>query len=92
MYAMGFIQVVSIGYFKGGQARNVIPESVEFGGTYRSLSPEGLIYLKDRINEVSNSVDIHYFLVVLRSSLALGLHLIVIPIHAQSPNLNNLKG
>ncbi|KAJ8421173.1 hypothetical protein Cgig2_030563 [Carnegiea gigantea] len=44
--------VVSIGYLKGGQARNVIPESVEFGGTYRSLSPAGLIYLKNRIDEI----------------------------------------
>lgn len=45
--------VVSIGYLKGGQARNVIPESVEFGGTYRSLSTEGLTYLKNRISEIT---------------------------------------
>uniref|UniRef100_A0A7C9CNG1 Uncharacterized protein n=1 Tax=Opuntia streptacantha TaxID=393608 RepID=A0A7C9CNG1_OPUST len=43
--------VVTVGYLKGGQARNVIPESVEFGGTYRSLSPEGLAYLQNRIRE-----------------------------------------
>ena len=43
---------MTVGYLKGGQARNVIPESVEFGGTYRSLSPEGLTYLQNRIREV----------------------------------------
>lgn len=46
------VQVVTVGYFKGGQARNVIPESVELGGTYRSLSPEGLNYLQKRISEI----------------------------------------
>ncbi|GMH09975.1 hypothetical protein Nepgr_011816 [Nepenthes gracilis] len=44
--------VVTVGYFKGGQARNVIPESVEFGGTFRSLSSEGLTYLQRRIGEI----------------------------------------
>ncbi|XP_073526430.1 uncharacterized protein [Phyllobates terribilis] len=44
--------VVTIGYFRGGEAKNVIPESVEIGGTYRSLSQEGLIYLERRIKEI----------------------------------------
>ncbi|XP_021765507.1 IAA-amino acid hydrolase ILR1-like [Chenopodium quinoa] len=44
--------VVTIGYFKGGQAGNVIPEKVEFGGTFRSLTSEGLTYLRDRIKEI----------------------------------------
>ncbi|KAL9236209.1 hypothetical protein vseg_010909 [Gypsophila vaccaria] len=44
--------VVSIGYLRGGEARNVIPEKVEFGGTFRSLSPEGLTYLRNRIKEI----------------------------------------
>ncbi|GAB2229558.1 hypothetical protein Drorol1_Dr00013804 [Drosera rotundifolia] len=44
--------VVTVGYFKGGEARNVIPESVEFGGTFRSLSSEGLTYLQRRIREI----------------------------------------
>ncbi|GAB2300738.1 IAA-amino acid hydrolase ilr1 [Dionaea muscipula] len=44
--------VVTVGYFKGGEARNVIPESVELGGTFRSLSPEGLTYLQRRIKEI----------------------------------------
>ncbi|XP_057536127.1 IAA-amino acid hydrolase ILR1 [Amaranthus tricolor] len=44
--------VVTVGYLKGGQAKNVIPESVEFGGTFRSLTPEGLSYLRNRIKEI----------------------------------------
>lgn len=46
-------RVISVGYLEGGKAANVIPESVKFGGTYRSLSPAGLIYLKERIKEVT---------------------------------------
>ncbi|KNA20228.1 hypothetical protein SOVF_053790 [Spinacia oleracea] len=45
-------EVVTVGYLKGGQARNVIPEKVEFGGTFRSLSSEGLTYLRNRIKEI----------------------------------------
>ncbi|CAN6165750.1 unnamed protein product [Urochloa humidicola] len=44
--------VVSITFVKGGEAYNVIPESVTFGGTLRSLSNEGLSYLKKRIKEI----------------------------------------
>ncbi|CAN6222896.1 unnamed protein product [Urochloa humidicola] len=44
--------VVSITFMKGGEAYNVIPESVTFGGTLRSLSNEGLSYLKKRIKEI----------------------------------------
>jgi IAA-amino acid hydrolase len=46
---------VSITFLKGGEAFNVIPESVTFGGTLRSLSDEGLSYLKKRIREVNSS-------------------------------------
>lgn len=45
-------QVVSITFFKGGEAYNVIPESVAFGGTLRSMTDEGLSYLMKRIKEV----------------------------------------
>ncbi|GKD69264.1 IAA-amino acid hydrolase ILR1-like protein [Tanacetum coccineum] len=45
-------RVVTIGRIIGGQANNVIPESVQFGGTYRSLSPQGLVDTKARIKEV----------------------------------------
>jgi len=46
--------VVSITFAKGGEAFNVIPESVTFGGTMRSISDEGLSYLMKRIKEVIN--------------------------------------
>ncbi|KAK4790170.1 hypothetical protein SAY86_017474 [Trapa natans] len=45
-------QLVTVGYIAGGHAENVIPESVKFGGTFRSLSPQGLSYLKNRIKEI----------------------------------------
>ncbi|XP_021290069.1 IAA-amino acid hydrolase ILR1 [Herrania umbratica] len=44
--------VVTVGSIEGGRAGNVIPESVRFTGTYRSLSTEGLSYLQKRIKEV----------------------------------------
>ncbi|RLN35604.1 IAA-amino acid hydrolase ILR1-like 9 [Panicum miliaceum] len=44
--------VVSITFLKGGEAFNVIPESVTFGGTLRSLSDDGLSHLKKRIREI----------------------------------------
>ncbi|XP_057778002.1 IAA-amino acid hydrolase ILR1-like 3 [Salvia miltiorrhiza] len=45
-------RVVSIGYVRGGAASNVIPETVEFGGTFRFLDSESRSYLKQRIKEV----------------------------------------
>ncbi|MCL7034780.1 hypothetical protein MKW94_004215 [Papaver nudicaule] len=44
--------VVSVGFIEAGQAGNVIPESVNFGGTFRSLTTEGFSYLRQRITEV----------------------------------------
>ncbi|CAK7341941.1 unnamed protein product [Dovyalis caffra] len=44
--------VVTVGYIEGGKAGNVIPESVKFGGTFRSLSNEGVSYLHKRIKEI----------------------------------------
>ncbi|CAL5066193.1 unnamed protein product [Urochloa decumbens] len=44
--------VVSITFVNGGEAYNVIPESVNFGGTLRSMTNEGLTYLKKRIKEI----------------------------------------
>ncbi|CAD6268804.1 unnamed protein product [Miscanthus lutarioriparius] len=44
--------VVSITFVKGGEAFNVIPESVTFGGTMRSISDDGLSYLMKRIKEI----------------------------------------
>ncbi|XP_066398817.1 IAA-amino acid hydrolase ILR1-like 9 isoform X1 [Miscanthus floridulus] len=44
--------VVSITFMRGGEAYNVIPESVTFGGTLRSMTNEGLSYLMKRITEI----------------------------------------
>ncbi|KAL8211347.1 hypothetical protein R6Q57_005784 [Mikania cordata] len=45
-------RVVTIGRIVGGQADNVIPDSVIIGGTYRSLSSQGLLDTKERIKQV----------------------------------------
>ncbi|KAI3884529.1 hypothetical protein MKW92_007730 [Papaver armeniacum] len=45
-------RVVSVGFIDGGQAGNVIPEIVKFGGTFRSMTNEGASYLRHRIKEV----------------------------------------
>ncbi|XP_048322137.2 IAA-amino acid hydrolase ILR1-like 4 [Ziziphus jujuba] len=45
-------RVVSVGFIEGGQALNVIPETMRFGGTFRSMTSEGLSYLQQRIKEV----------------------------------------
>ncbi|KAL6894411.1 hypothetical protein ACP4OV_008509 [Aristida adscensionis] len=44
--------VVSVTFIKGGKAFNVIPESVTVGGTFRSMTTEGLFYIMKRIREV----------------------------------------
>lgn len=50
--SMIYLQVVSVGFIWAGEAHNVIPESVTFGGTFRSLTIEGISYLMKRIKEV----------------------------------------
>ncbi|KAK1300563.1 IAA-amino acid hydrolase ILR1-like 7 [Acorus calamus] len=45
-------QVVSVGFIEGGTAHNVIPETLKFGGTFRSTTMEGLSYLSTRIREI----------------------------------------
>ncbi|XP_065857060.1 IAA-amino acid hydrolase ILR1-like 3 [Euphorbia lathyris] len=53
-------RVISVGFVEAGQAGNVIPETVKFGGTYRSLTTEGLLYLQKRIKEViENQAAVH---------------------------------
>ncbi|XP_021776263.1 IAA-amino acid hydrolase ILR1-like 5 [Chenopodium quinoa] len=44
--------VLSVTYVKGGTALNIIPPSVEFGGTLRSLTTDGLHWLRQRLKEV----------------------------------------
>ncbi|GMH09080.1 hypothetical protein Nepgr_010920 [Nepenthes gracilis] len=45
-------QVLSVTFINGGSADNIIPPYVEFGGTLRSLTTEGLHWLQQRIKEV----------------------------------------
>ncbi|XP_010246176.1 PREDICTED: IAA-amino acid hydrolase ILR1-like 3 [Nelumbo nucifera] len=45
-------RVISVGFIDGGQAENVIPESVKFGGTFRSLTSEAHSHLRKRIGEI----------------------------------------
>lgn len=53
MLIAGFLlKVVSVTYVRGGSASNVIPSHVEFGGTLRSLTTEGLSQLRRRLKEV----------------------------------------
>ncbi|KMT00875.1 hypothetical protein BVRB_9g221480 [Beta vulgaris subsp. vulgaris] len=44
--------VLSVTYVKGGTALNIIPPSVDFGGTLRSLTTDGLQWLRQRLREV----------------------------------------
>ncbi|XBI98541.1 hypothetical protein VPH35_018768 [Triticum aestivum] len=45
------LKVVSVTQLRGGDAYNVIPESASFGGTFRSMTDEGLSYLMKRVKE-----------------------------------------
>ncbi|KAK2637332.1 hypothetical protein Ddye_032124 [Dipteronia dyeriana] len=45
-------QVLSVTFLRGGTASNVVPSYVEFGGTLRSLTTEGLKQLQKRLKEV----------------------------------------
>ncbi|KAI9109491.1 hypothetical protein K1719_019545 [Acacia pycnantha] len=45
-------QVVTIAYFQGGGAFNVIPDSVNIGGTFRAFSKQSFVQLKQRIEQV----------------------------------------
>ncbi|KAF0905451.1 hypothetical protein E2562_004420 [Oryza meyeriana var. granulata] len=44
--------VVSVTMLGGGAAYNIIPESASLGGTFRSMTDEGLSYLMKRIREI----------------------------------------
>ncbi|KAK0584100.1 hypothetical protein LWI29_007622 [Acer saccharum] len=45
-------RIVSVSFIEAGQAENTIPETMTFGGSLRSMTTEGLSYLKQRIKEV----------------------------------------
>lgn len=48
-------RVVSVGFIQAGDAENVIPESVKLGGTFRSITTEGLSFIKKRIKEIAEA-------------------------------------
>ena len=48
--------VLSVTYVNGGDAHNVIPEHVRFGGTIRSLTMEGQIRVQKRLKEIVEGV------------------------------------
>ncbi|KAK7261745.1 hypothetical protein RIF29_28064 [Crotalaria pallida] len=69
-------QVATVGKFRGGDALNVIPDSVTIGGTFRAFSKESLIYIKQRIEQRNlsplaiNNADLHeYFRSVVAGSV-----------------------
>ena len=43
---------MTVGKVQGGEAFNVIPDSVTIGGTFRAFSMESVLQLKQRIEEV----------------------------------------
>uniref|UniRef100_A0A1D1XGN5 IAA-amino acid hydrolase ILR1-like 1 n=1 Tax=Anthurium amnicola TaxID=1678845 RepID=A0A1D1XGN5_9ARAE len=45
-------QVITVSKIEGGEAFNVIPDSVTIGGTFRSFSTESFAQLRQRIEEV----------------------------------------
>ncbi|KAM7265071.1 hypothetical protein ACFE04_002754 [Oxalis oulophora] len=44
--------VVSVTFIEAGQAGNVIPETVRFGGTLRSFNEQDFVFLQQRIREI----------------------------------------
>src|SRR5580704_2755703 len=48
--------VVTVGSIHGGEAMNVIPETVKITGTFRSLSNAGIALVKQRIQEIAVGV------------------------------------
>ena len=48
--------VISVTTIHGGDAHNVIPQSVKMGGTVRSLTLDGLRFLQKRVREVAQQV------------------------------------
>ncbi|XP_052174388.1 IAA-amino acid hydrolase ILR1-like 3 [Diospyros lotus] len=45
-------RVVTVSFVTGGEADNVTPETVKFGGTFRGVTPEGQSYTQQRIKEI----------------------------------------
>ena len=52
--------VITICRFQGGDALNVIPSQVEFGGTIRSADTETLTFLREKIRRVAGALGAVY--------------------------------
>lgn len=52
--------VLTVCRFRGGDALNVVPASVEFGGTLRCVDGETLAFLREEIRRVAGSVGALY--------------------------------
>jgi amidohydrolase len=50
--------VVTVGSIHGGEAFNVIPETVRMTGTIRSLSLDGLLRVKQRVEDVAQGIAV----------------------------------
>ena len=50
--------VLSVTYVNGGDAHNVIPEHIRFGGTIRSLTMEGQMRIQKRLKEIVEGVSV----------------------------------
>lgn len=59
-------QVVTVAKFQGGDAFNVIPDSVTIGGTFRAFSNESLLHIKQRIEQVMMLETLHHAFVFLQ--------------------------
>lgn len=69
-------KVLSVTYVKGGDAYDRTPSFVEFGGTLRSLTTEGLERLQRRVEEVCLHIVFYlhsiYFCSAVCSSIFIG--------------------
>lgn len=52
--------IITATRFNAGEAYNVIPMSVEFGGTLRCTDAEALVYLRDKMRRVAGSMGALY--------------------------------
>lgn len=52
--------VLSVCRFFGGEAHNVIPETVEFGGTLRTTSPDDRSFLRQKMTQIAEQTAATY--------------------------------
>ena len=46
---------LTVGYIRGGDAANIVPDTAELGGTLRALAPANRAFVLDRIREIAAS-------------------------------------